>query len=84
MSSAVELNPDAVDTFLKTWGPKKNDDGSDRYEALVVILRPDGSKVATFPTWPAAESMDREELRLDLYKWLDRVVEMTYEPMEAQ
>lgn len=75
MSDAAELNPDAVDTFLKTWGPTKNDDGGDRYEALFVIMGPSGKKSAAFPMWPASENMDKEELRAELYKWLDCVVD---------
>jgi hypothetical protein len=75
VSSAVELNPDAVDTFLKSWGPTKNDDGSERYECLLVILRPDGSKIAAFPKWSTSENTEKEELRAELYKWLDCVVD---------
>lgn len=73
---AVDLNPDAMDTFLKSWGPTKNDDGGDRYEALFVIMGPSGKKSAAFPTWPASGKRDKEELRADLRKWLDRVVDM--------
>jgi len=76
LSSTVEFDPNALDNFLKSWGPTKNSDGGDRYEGLFVVLRPDGSKVAAFPYWPASENVDREELRAELHKWLDRVVDM--------
>ena len=70
------MNSDAMDEFLKSWRPQKNDDGSDRYEGLFVILRPNGSKVASFPTWPVSENVDRAELKVELHKWVDCVVDM--------
>lgn len=75
MSEAVELDPDAVNTFLKSWGPTKNKDGGDRYEALLVIMGPSGKKSAAFPTWPVSDNMGKEEARAELYKWLDCVVD---------